>query len=63
MSKAIALAAVQDAIAAKHPGLSIDLIAQVHHIRPDEIAHIDVYGCNDTGTRRAIRAHAVRLLQ
>jgi hypothetical protein len=62
MIQAIALAAVQDAIAAKHPGLSIDLVAQVHYIRPDEVAHVDVYGCDDAVTRRAIRADAVRLL-
>lgn len=35
----------------------------MHYIRPDEIAHIDVYGCGDAVTRRAIRAAAVRLLQ
>ena len=48
MSQAIALAVVQDAIAAQYPHLSIDLVAQVHYIRPLEIAHIDVYGCDDT---------------
>jgi hypothetical protein len=59
----IALAAVQDAIVAQHPGLSIDLVAQVHYVRPDDVAHIDVYGCDDAVTRRSIRAAAVRLLQ
>jgi|GEM_PF-3174486 len=63
VTQAIALAAVQDAIAAQYPHLSIDLVAQVHYIRRDEIAHIDVYGCDDAVTRRAIRADAVRLLQ
>ncbi len=63
MFQAVALAAVQEAIAAQHSNLSIELVAQVHYIRPEEIAHIDVYGCDDTVTRRAIRAHAVRLLR
>ncbi len=63
MTQAVALAAAQDAIATQYPDLSIELIAQVHYIRPDEIAHIDVYGCDDAVTRRAIRANAVRLLQ
>ncbi|MCZ4368700.1 hypothetical protein [Sulfitobacter dubius] len=63
MTQAIALAAVQDAIVVQHPNLSIDLVAQVHYVRPREIAHIDVYGCDDAPTRRAIRAAAVRLLQ
>jgi len=63
MKQAIALAAVQDAIAAQYPCLSIELIAQVHHIRPNDIAHVDVYGCDDTTQRRAIREQAVSLLR
>lgn len=62
MTQAIALAAVQDVIARKHPDKSIQLVAQVHYIRPNDVAHIDVYGCNDAATRRSIRAEAVRLL-
>ncbi|WOI30754.1 hypothetical protein [Sulfitobacter dubius] len=63
MTQAIALAAVQDVIAAQYPALSIDLVAQVHYVRPHEIAHIDVYGCDDTTRRRAIRQQAVSLLR
>lgn len=63
MKQVIALAAVQDAIAAQYSNLPIELVAQVHYIRPSEVAHIDVYGCDDTMTRRAIRSNAVRLLQ
>jgi len=63
MSQAIALAAVQDAIAAKYPDRSVQLIAQVHYIRPDDVAHIDVYGCDDAMARRSIRTDAVRLQQ
>jgi len=63
MTQAIALAAVQDAITAKYTDRSVELIAQVHYIRPDDVAHIDVYGCDDTMTRRSIRTDAVRLLQ
>lgn len=63
MKKAIALAAVQDAIAARYPGGSIELVAQVHYIRPDDVAHIDVYGCDEPVQRRAVRTKAVRLLQ
>ncbi|MFG6501616.1 MULTISPECIES: hypothetical protein [unclassified Sulfitobacter] len=63
MSQAIALAAVQDAIAAKYPDRSVELIAQVHYIRPDDVARIDVCGCDDAMTRRSIRTDAVRLLQ
>ena len=63
MTQAIALAAVQDTIAAQYPDLTLALVAQVHYVRPDEIAHIDVYGCEDAVTRRAIRADAVRLLR
>ncbi|MEQ5829346.1 hypothetical protein J3456_18530 [Sulfitobacter sp. NFXS29] len=63
MTQAIALAAVQDTIAPQYPDLTIELVAQVHYVRPDEIAHIDVYGCEDAVTRRAIRADAVRLLR
>ena len=63
MTQAIALAAVQDAIVAQYHDESIELIAQVHYIRPDDVAHIDVYGCDDAMMRRAIRANAVQLLQ
>jgi hypothetical protein len=63
MKQAIALAAVQDAIAAQYPGGVIKLVAQVHYIRPDEAAHIDVYGCDDAVQRRAVRTKAVKLLQ
>lgn len=62
MRQAIALAAVQDAIAAQYPDESIELIAQVHYIRPDDVAHVDVYGCDDVVTRRSIRMEAERLL-
>tara|TARA_R110002012_G_scaffold208038_1_gene378042 strand:+ start:605 stop:1327 length:723 start_codon:yes stop_codon:yes gene_type:complete len=47
----------------QYPNLSVDLVAQVHHVKPQGIAHIDVYGCDDAVTRKAIRADAVRLLQ
>lgn len=63
MTQAIALAAVQDTIAAQYPDLTLALVAQVHYVRPDAIAHIEVYGCEDAVTRRAIRADAVRLLR
>ncbi|NUH66359.1 hypothetical protein HTT03_13805 [Sulfitobacter sp. S0837] len=63
MTKAIALAAVQKTIAAMHPGHSIELIAQVHYIRPDDVAHVDVYGCDDAAIRRSVRAEAVKLLR
>lgn len=60
---AVALAAVEEHILAGHPDLSIQLIGQVHHIRPSGIAFIDVFGCEDKLRRRAIRAEAVDLLQ
>jgi len=63
MTQAIALAAVQDAIVAQYHDESIELIAQVHYVRPDDVAHIDVYGCDDAKTRRSVRGNAVRLLQ
>ena len=63
MTQAIALAATQDAITAQYPDRSVEITAQVHYVRPDEIAHVDVYGCNDAVTRRSIRADAVRLLK
>ncbi|MFG6574166.1 hypothetical protein ACGYK6_16455 [Sulfitobacter sp. 1A15333] len=63
MTQAIALAAVQDAITAKYPDRSVEITAQVHYVRPDEVAHVDVYGCDDAVTRSSIRADAVRLLQ
>lgn len=63
MTQAIALAAVQDAITAKYPDRSVEITAQVHYVRPDEVAHVDVYGCDDAVRRRLIRADAVRLLQ
>jgi hypothetical protein len=63
MTQAIALAAVQEAITARYPDKSVEITAQVHYVRPDEIAHVDVYGCDDSVTRRSIRADAVRLLQ
>ena len=63
MTQAIALAAVQDAIFTQYHYNTFELIAQVHYIRPDDVAHIDVYGCDDATTRRAIRADAVQLLQ
>ena len=58
MKQAIALAAVQNAIAAQDPGGSVELIAQVHYIRPEEVAHIDVCGCDDPVQRRAVRVEA-----
>jgi len=63
MTQAIALAVVQEMIAAKHPSKSIELSAQVHHIRPDDVAFIDIYGCDDAAERRSIRAEAVMLLR
>lgn len=63
MTQAIALAAVLDAITARYPDKSVEITAQVHYVRPDEIAHVDVYGCDDAVKRRSIRADAVRLLQ
>ncbi|MBM07638.1 MAG: hypothetical protein CMH88_15040 [Oceanibulbus sp.] len=63
MTNAIALAAVQEAIATDYPDRSIELIAQVHHIRPDDIAHVEVYGCQDTKLRRSVRTNAVILLE
>ena len=60
MIQAIASAAVQNAIAMQYPG---ELIAQVHYIRPKDVAHIDVYGCADMEQRRAVRSETVRLLQ
>lgn len=63
MTQAIALAAVQDAITSKYPDRSVEITAQVHYVRPDEVAHVDVYGCDDAVRRRLIRADAVRLLQ
>jgi len=38
MPQAIALAAVQDVIARKHPDKSIQLVAQIHYIRPNDVA-------------------------
>ena len=55
MTQAIALAAVQNAIVAQYHNKTIELIAQVHYIRPDDVVHIDVYGCDDAMTRRSIR--------
>ena len=63
MIQAIALAAIQDVISRKHPDRSIQLVAQVHYIKPNEVAHLDVFGCGDAGTRRSIRSEAVMLLQ
>lgn len=63
MTQAIALAAVQNVISSKHPDRLIVLVGQVHYVRPDDIAHVDVYGCDDAVTRRSIRAEAVRLLR
>lgn len=62
MIQAIVLADVQDVTSRKHPDRSIQLVAQVHHIKPDEVAHVDVYGCGDAVVRRSIRVEAVRLL-
>ncbi|MFG6547394.1 hypothetical protein ACGYLM_19425 [Sulfitobacter sp. 1A10445] len=53
MTQAIVLAAVQDALAVKYPDRSVEITGQAHYIRPEGIAHIDVYGCDD----------AVQLLQ
>lgn len=63
MTQAIALAAVQDAITAKYPDRLVEITAQVHYVRPDEVAHVDVYGCNGAVKHRSIRADAVCLLQ
>ncbi|MFG6664768.1 hypothetical protein ACGYKB_16010 [Sulfitobacter sp. 916] len=63
MTQAIALAVVQETIAARHPSKSIELSAQVHHIRHDDVAFIDVYGCDNAEERRSIRAEAVMLLR
>jgi len=63
MTQAIALAVVQETIAARHPNKSIELGAQVHHIRLDGVAFVDVYGCDDAAERRSIRAEAVMLLR
>ena len=63
MTQAIALATVQDAITVKYSDRSVEITAQVHYVRPDEFAHVDVYGCDDAVKRRSIRADAVRLLQ
>ncbi len=63
MTQAIALAVVQETIAARHPNRSIELSAQVHHIRLDGVAFVDVYGCDDAAERRSVRAEAVMLLR
>ena len=63
MTNAIALAAVQVAIATDYPDRSIEFIAQVHHIRPHDIAHVEVYGCTDTKLSRSVRTKAVVLLE
>jgi len=63
MTQAIALAALHEVITARYPGRSVEITAQVHYVRPDEVAHVDVYRCDDAVRRRSIRADAVRLLQ
>jgi len=63
MTQAIALAVVQETIAARYPNRSIELSAQVHHIRLDGVAFVDVYGCDDAAERRSVRAEAVMLLR
>lgn len=63
MNSEIAMAAVQAEIRARNPDLDVRLVGQVHHIRPAEIAFVDVYGCDDKVRRRAIRAFATDMLR
>lgn len=62
MTQAVALAVVQEALAAAYPGQQFQLLAQVHHIRPDGVAFVEVLGCEDQMRRRELRALATSLL-